>query len=562
MSPLELELDEVLKTFLAETEEQLTEMEEALVVLELQPDDGEAIQSIFRSVHTLKGNAASMGYDGAAELAHALEDLLDKVRANTVFISASVVTVLLRAIDALRFLVPAASEGRSETAPGQSELIADIGRLCAAPSPTAATSIANVEGTTPRAATGSHHHTLRVDLNRLDRMLDLSGEIAVGQGRLAQALRLAGEEAKDAHRDMNRLFMELQAEVLRARMVPLGPTFRQQIRTVRDAAQAAAKMVRLEIEGGEVEVDTSLVEQLRGPLTHMIRNAIDHGIELPQLRAEHGKDPRGRITLRARHESGGVVIELADDGAGLNRGRIEATAKARGVVASPEALDDSEITRLIFEPGFSTSESVTELSGRGIGMDVVRKNVEALRGSIEVRSVAGQGTTFSIRVPLTVAIIQGFLVESADETYVIPLAAVAECVDLPPGGDPEARAAVINLRGEPLPFLRLRQVFGLSGESASRESLVVVAHGGFRAALAVDLLVGESQLVIKPKDRLLRDLPGIAGSTILGTGRVAFILDVPALLDSARKDSLATPHDRSRIQDSSPRRLGHSMTKV
>jgi|CXWL01.1.fsa_nt_gi two-component system chemotaxis sensor kinase CheA len=538
MSQLDFELDEVLKTFLAETEEQLAEMEEALVVLELQPDDGAAIQSIFRSVHTLKGNAASMGYDGVAELAHALEDLLDKVRANTVFISASVVTVLLRAIDALRFLVPAASEGRAETAPGQSELIADIGRLCGAQSPAAAaTPAANVEGASPKAASGSHHQTLRVDLNRLDRMLDLSGEIAVGQGRLAQALRLAGEDAKDAHRDLNRLFMELQEEVLRARMVPLGPTFRQQIRTVRDAAQAAAKMVRLEIEGGEVEVDTTLVEQLRGPLTHMIRNAIDHGIELPQVRAERGKDPRGRITLRARHESGGVVIELADDGAGLNRGRIEATAKARGVVASPEDLNDSEITRLIFEPGFSTCESVTELSGRGIGMDVVRKNVEALRGSIDVRSVAGEGTTFSIRVPLTVAIIQGFLVESADETYVIPLAAVAECVDLPQGGDTEARSAVINLRGEPVPFLRLRQAFGLSGKRASRESLVVVAHGGFRAALAVDTLVGESQVVIKPKDRLLRNLPGIAGSTILGTGRVAFILDVPALLDSARQHS-------------------------
>jgi two-component system chemotaxis sensor kinase CheA len=193
--------------------------------------------------------------------------------------------------------------------------------------------------------------------------------------------------------------------------------------------------------------------------------------------------------------------------------------------------------RLVFEPAFSTSDTETELSGRGIGMDVVRRNVEALRGTIDVRSTAGQGTVFSIRVPLTVAIIQGFLVESGEETYVIPLEAVAECIDLPEGGETEAETAVIDLRGEPVPYLRLRQTFGHAGRPSSRESLVVVTHAGRRAALAVDTLVGESQVVIKPFSRLLRGLPGLAGSTILGSGRVALILDVPALLNAARGDS-------------------------
>jgi len=541
MPTLEVEIDEVLKTFLAETDEQLAEMEEALIALETRPDDDEAIQSIFRAAHTLKGNAASMGYGGVAEIAHAVEDLLDRLRNHSLEVSGRVVTALLKGIDALRFLVPEITAGRLESHPAQAELVADLAAACGTRIPQPSVPHLSLEDAVTPAAPAATHRTLRVDLGRLDRMLDLSGEIAVAQGRLAQLLRDAGitngTDVLDAQRDANRIFMDLQEEILRARMVPLGPTFRQQIRTVRDAAQAAGKLVRLQIEGEDVEVDTTLVEQLRGPITHMVRNAVDHGIELPAARAARGKDRVGCVTLRARHEAGGVVIELADDGAGLDRQRIAVKAKANGLTANPEAMPEQDLLRLVFEPGFSTSESVTELSGRGIGMDVVRRNVEALRGSVDVRNFPGQGATFSIRVPLTVAIIQGFLVESADETYVIPLEAVAECMDLPSGGDPEALSAVIHLRGEPVPYLRLRQTFGLSGAPVSRESLVVVSHAGRRAALAVDTLIGESQVVIKPFDRLLRDLPGVAGSTILGTGRVALILDISALLDSARKES-------------------------
>jgi two-component system chemotaxis sensor kinase CheA len=539
MPALEYDLDEVLTTFLAETEEQFTEMEEALVALESQPDDAGAVQTIFRAAHTLKGNAASMGYGAVAEIAHAAEDLLDRLRANTIVLNGPMVTALLRAIDALRFLVPEIAAGRLETHPSQREVIQDLVAAAGASlAPTPA--VVGAEEVVAPIAHGAAHRTLRVDLGRLDRMLDLSGEIAVAQGRLAQMLKDAGiangGDVLEAQRDANRIFMDLQEEILRARMVPLGPTFRQQIRTVRDAAYAAGKNVRLEIEGEDVEVDTTIVEQLRGPITHMIRNSVDHGIEAPEVRTARGKNARGCITLRARHEAGGVVIELKDDGAGLDRARIAAKAKERGLVANPEALDEREVVRLVFEPGFSTSDTVTELSGRGIGMDVVRRNVEALRGSIDVKSVDGEGATFSIRVPLTVAIIQGFLVESAEETYVIPLEAVAECVDLPETDQSQAETAVVNLRGEPVPYLRLRQTFGLGGRPISRESLVVVTHAGRRAALAVDTLVGESQVVIKPFDRTLRNMPGLAGSTILGSGRVALILDVPALLNSAQNE--------------------------
>jgi two-component system chemotaxis sensor kinase CheA len=534
------DLNEVLATFLAETEEQFAEMEEALVTLEAHPDDDEAVQSIFRAAHTLKGNAASMGYGGVAEIAHALEDLLEGLRGHSVAVTPQVVTALLRAIDALRFLMPEIAAGRLESHPAQSEIIDELAAAGGAMAP-APSSSSGLDEIVASPTPGSAHRTLRVDLRRLDRMLDLSGEIAVAQGRLTQMLRDAGlangVDVLEVQRDANRIFMDLQEEILRARMVPLGPTFRQQMRTVRDAAQAASKVVGLDIDGEDVEVDTALVEQLRGPLTHMIRNAVDHGIETPEDRVAKGKPARGRLTLRARHESGGVVIELQDDGRGLDRARIAAKAKAIGLTANPEAMEDRDLDRLVFEPGFSTSETVTELSGRGIGMDVVRRNVEALRGSVDVRSTPGAGTVFSIRVPLTVAIIPGFLVEAGDETYVIPLEAVAECVDLPADGDTSAHSSVINLRGEPVPYIRLRQTFGLPAADASRESLVVVTHNGRRAAIAVDALLGESQVVIKPFSRLLRDLHGLAGSTILGSGRVALILDVPALLDSAQTES-------------------------
>lgn len=537
MQTIDIEIDEVLKTFLAETEEQLSEIEEALVALEQQPDDGEAIQSIFRAAHTLKGNAASLGFPGVAELAHSLEDLLDRIRTNAIPVGGPVVTLLLRAVDALRFLVPAAAEGQAETHPGQKELLADIAAICGALAPGRGVLPTGFDDdTVTHAIIGPNHQTLRVDLGRLDRMLDLSGEIAVAQGRLAQVLRGCSEEILEAHRDANRIFMELQEEILRARMVPLGPTFRQQTRTVRDAAQAAQKQVRLEIEGGDVEVDATLVESLRGPITHMVRNAIDHGIESPAVRAALGKDPRGRIRLKARHESGGVVIELEDDGAGLDKNRIAAKARETGLAAHPEAMTEQELLRLVFEPGFSTSDTVTELSGRGIGMDVVRKNVEALRGSVDLRSVAGQGATFSIKVPLTVAIIQGFIFEVGEETYVIRLDAIAECVDLPESKGRRERTGVLNLRGEVVPFIRLRQVFGLLGQEEARESLIVVKDKERSVALAVDSLVGESQIVIKPFNGALRDLPGLAGSTILGSGRVALILDVPALLEAARTE--------------------------
>ncbi len=289
-------------------------------------------------------------------------------------------------------------------------------------------------------------------------MLNLTGEIAVARERLAGLLEETDhakqlEDILEAHRAADRLFMDLQEEVMKIRMVPLGPTFRQFVRTVRDVATAQGKLAYVELAGEDVDVDMNVIEHLRDPLTHIVRNAVDHGIEEPERRRELGKDQRGRLSLQAWHEGGSIVIKVQDDGAGLERSKVIERARAMGYTADFDKLNDHELFRLILEPGFSTASEVTEFSGRGVGMDVVRRNVEALRGVISIESRAGVGTTITIRLPLTLAIIRGFAVGVNEETYIMPLDAVIECIELPRDGSEEfASRGVINLRGQALPY--------------------------------------------------------------------------------------------------------------
>jgi two-component system chemotaxis sensor kinase CheA len=338
----------------------------------------------------------------------------------------------------------------------------------------------------------------------------------------------------EAHRQTERLFIDLQESVMRVRMLPVGPMFRQLRRTVRDVALAANKSVELELQGEDAEVDNSVIEQIRDPLTHLIRNAIDHGIEPAETRRTAGKDPTGRLLLRALHDEGGIVIQLSDDGRGLDRERIIARGSELGLVTAGQALSDEQVHELLFQPGFSTAAEVTQISGRGVGMDVVRKNVQALRGTVHLSSEPGRGTVVTIRLPLTLAIIQGFEVGVGEETFVIPLESVVECLDLP-GSERGAQkgTGVVNLRGQPLPFIRLRTLLSLDGPGAARESMVVVQHGAGRAAFVVDALRGENQTVIKPLGNLFEGVPGISGSTILGSGRVGLVLDVPVMMREA-----------------------------
>jgi two-component system chemotaxis sensor kinase CheA len=541
----EFEIDRaaLVAAFVTEAGEVLAGMEQQLLALEANPGDEETIHGLFRAAHTLKGSSSLVAFDEVRDLAHALESLLERVRARTVRVDDALVTLLLRGVDLLRAGVETAAAEQPappEAAAFRARLlrVAEEGTVDAGvvPAPPAAAG-AGTAGGPPAAA-----RTLRVDVAKLDRMLDLAGEIAISRGRLADMLErrtsLSVDEILEAHREADRLYLDLQELVMQARMVPLGPTFQQHLRTVRDLAGSEGKQARLVVQGEDVEVDTRVVELIRDPVLHMVRNAVDHGLERPEERRAAGKPPCGTLTLRAFHEGALVVIQLADDGRGLDRERILRRAVERGLVAEGASLGEQEIYALIFEPGFSTAEQVTEVSGRGVGMDVVRRNVNALRGSVTVESAPGRGTTVSLRVPLTLAIIDGFRVGVGEDVFILPLEAVSECLELPRDCG-RGRTGVLDLRGRPLPFLRLREHFKVGGRSPARENVVVVQHAGAAVGLAVDALLGESQTVIKPLGPMLRGVAGLSGTAILGDGRVALILDVPGLLREALRR--ATP---------------------
>ena len=551
---MDIDLQPVLQMFQAESEEGLCTAEQALVALESRPQDEECLGAVFRVTHTLKGNASSLGFQALTEFAHVLEDILDRLRKRELTATAPLITLLLQAIDALRQMVPDAAWGTEVMRPEHRTLLKRLVQTrsamhgeVAGPGETGpdeeaegdeAVAGERRQGPGRRSGDRPNGGTVRVDIEKLDRMMNLTGEIAVARGRLKQLLAdmpgQVGEAILEVHGEADRLSLDLQELVMKVRMVPLGPLFRQYVRTVRDVAAAHGRQARLIIEGEDVEVDTTVVQHIHDPLTHMIRNALDHGIEAPEVRMRRGKDPCGSVTLRAYREAGSIVIQLADDGAGLDRERILARARTLGRVTDSEGLTDHELHRLVLEPGFSTAPQITDLSGRGVGLDVVRRNVERLRGSVGIESREGEGTTITLRLPLTLAIIAGFVVGVEDETYVIPLDTVVECLELPRGQCPHPDGrGVLGVRGKALPYFRLREVFGLPSSPKGREHVVVVRHDGGHVGLAVDALCGESQTVIKPLGPLFQGLPGIAGSAVLGSGRVALILDVEALVRQA-----------------------------
>ena len=544
MGPHFLDRAELLQIFSAESEENLRDMELAFVQLESSPHDEETLQAIFRAAHTIKGNAAGLGFPALAKFAHGVEDVLDGLRAGAMVLTTPLATILLQSVDALRQLVVAAVRGSDELLPEHLELLEDLmieagGGQSSGADRRETRKERRAEGNRRSDQAGARVQTLRVEIDKLDRMLNLAGELAVARERLAGLLDETDrvrqiEDILEAHRAADRLFMDLQEEVMKIRMVPLGPTFRQFVRTVRDIATAQGKLADVELSGEDVDVDMSVIEHLRDPLTHIVRNAVDHGIEDPEARKVRGKDPRGRLSLQAWHEGGSIVITVQDDGAGLERTKVIERARAMGYSADFDKLVDSELFRLILEPGFSTAPEVTEFSGRGVGMDVVRRNVEALRGVISIDSRAGIGTTITIRLPLTLAIIRGFAVGVDEETYIMPLDAVIECIEFPrDGGEAFASRGVINLRGQALPYVRLRDCFRMGGQPTARENVLVLRYHDQRVGLVVDRLFGENQTVIKPLSRTLGDLPGVSGSAILGNGRVALILEVEGLLREA-----------------------------
>jgi two-component system, chemotaxis family, sensor kinase CheA len=539
--------DLILKSFLAESGEGLGQMEQDILGLESRPEDGELIQSVFRVVHTMKGNACLLELQNLMVFAHALEDLLDAIRNGKLSVEPDIITLLLASLDVLRQMSAAAGQGVDETSQSATDMMARISYYLSSDSKKQANAAEDDSAvlapeTAPvlaGAARKETTRTLRVDVEKLDRLLNLVGEITIARGRMTQLLASKGdttlEEIRDAHSFADALHLELRETILKTRMVPMGLLFRQYARTVRDLAKSHGKMAELQIEGEEVEVDTSIVEHLRDPLLHMVRNAVAHGIEPSTVRTRIGKPQAGTITVRAAHQGSNIRIEVSDDGAGLDRQGIIEAARRRGLAAELDKLSDHDIQQLIFEPGFSTASQVSELSGRGVGMDVVRRNVQALRGSVQITSQPGSGTTVHIQLPLTLAIIEGFAVGIGNETYVIPVDQVAECVKLPEEqNDLGRKEGILQLRDAPLPFLYLKDHFGLAGERSRRQSIVVVQHDANQVGLVVDALHGAMQTVIKPLPAIVKDVPGVSGSAILGSGRVALILDIPGLLRDFR----------------------------
>ncbi|MCC4596728.1 chemotaxis protein CheA [Xanthomonas campestris pv. phormiicola] len=388
------------------------------------------------------------------------------------------------------------------------------------------------------AAARSEGGSIRVDADKLDRMIDLVGELIIAVASTgANAQRTGDAQLLESTSILAGLVEDVRESALQLRMVKIGGTFSRFHRVVHDVARELGKDIVLVVNGEDTELDKSVVEKIADPLTHLVRNAMDHGIEPAELRQARGKPVRGTVRLNAFHDSGSVVIQISDDGGGLNRDRILAKALERGLIEPGRSLSDREVFALIFEPGFSTAEKVTNLSGRGVGMDVVKRNIAALRGSVDISSQQDVGTTISVRLPLTLAIINGFQVGVGKSVFVVPLDVVEECVEFAPN----YQSDYIDLRGGVLPYVRLRSLFGIAGAPPPRESIVVIRQGAQRFGLVVDTLLGEWQTVIKPLAKVFAGVKGISGSSILGSGGVALILDVPSLLSQVEPstDSLA-----------------------
>ena len=369
--------------------------------------------------------------------------------------------------------------------------------------------------------------SIRIDADKLDQLINLVGELIIASaGANLLARKAHNADLQESHSVLSGLVEAVRDSALQLRMVKIGATFTRFQRVVHDVSRELGKDIGLVINGEDTELDKTVVEKIGDPLTHLVRNAIDHGIDPPELRAQRGKPAKGTVRLNAYHDSGSIVIEVSDDGGGLDRERILAKALERGLVEPGKTLSDTEIHNLIFEPGFSTAEKVTNLSGRGVGMDVVKRNIVALRGTVGIHSRPGQGTTVTVRLPLTLAIINGFQVGVGKSVFVVPLDMVDECVEF----SAEQGHDYTDLRGQVLPFIRLRQHFDLPGQASGRENIVVVKHAEQKFGIVVDSLLGEAQTVIKPLSKLFSQVKGISGSSILGSGDVALILDVPTLM--------------------------------
>ena len=532
--------------FQSESREQLSTMNEELLALERAPTAAEPVSAVFRAVHTMKGMSATMGYATVTALAHELESLLDRVRHAEITVDRAVMDALFAAVDALeRAVAIEAAGGSAETtaAPALDQLRA-LARARESPAlPLTTQEFAMPSNTqefavpgAAKAATAKGPRTIRVELQRLDGLTNLSGELLVARGRLTDvAHEIAHPALDEALAQASRLISDLHEEIMASRMVSVGQVFDRFPRLVRDAANALGKEIELTLDGREIELDRSMLDEIGEPIVHLLRNAADHGIERPDVRERAGKSRAGQLTLTVTRERQMVTMRVQDDGRGIDRDQVLVRARSQGLVdATVEALNDEELIRIIARPGFSTAEKITDISGRGVGIDVVLTRVRELGGAVEIRSVPGEGTTVTLRLPVTLAIVRALLARVDGEMYAVPMTHVRETVEL----RHEARRRVqgrevMLLRDEVVPLMHFREVVGLPEARFlsvdGTTQVIVIESDGRRTGLVVDEFAGQQDIVVKGFDGVRDGLALFSGATILADGAPALIVDVSSL---------------------------------
>lgn len=584
--------DPIIAEFIVESREHLSDIENQLLSIEAAGEaiDVELVNTVFRAVHSIKGAAGFLGFSTMGDLAHALENVLNLIREGELLPDSTGTDAMLRAADTLQSMFDdiersnerdisehlrelqaivsgavckeTSPEDGLESRPTETvESVAEQADVGTTPTPAPASPPANASGkesagraTSAPSRPGAAETSIRVSVRLLDHLMNLAGELVLSRNQLLQKVHAPRTaELEPVAATLDQVTSEIQEAIMQTRMQVVGTVFGKFPRIVRDLSRQLGKECRLVVHGAEVELDKSIIEAIGDPLTHLIRNAIDHGIESPQERETKGKPAAGTVVLRAFHQAGKVNITIEDDGAGIDAAKLRDKAVARGLMTAEQAgeMGEREALRLIFHPGFSTADKVTDVSGRGVGMDVVRTNIEKLGGTVDVDTVLGQGTTISIKLPLTLAIVPSLIVDCGDQCFAVPQTNIRELVRVqdnaangarPTGIEHVKGAEVFRLRGRLLPLIRLRDVLGFDGDDrqSRRKStpILVLESGPFHYGLIVDGLRDSEEIVVKPLGRHLKDCRVLAGATILGDGRVAMILDVAGI---ATHRALAMP---------------------
>jgi len=593
---------ELLNDFILESREHLTSIELQLLTLDQDPDNAEAIHAIFRGFHTIKGMAGFLDQDAVRDVAHEVETVLDLARNGQLTITPAVIDRILESKDyltrcmgelessmqtgtlvspapnvvllaAIRSLSAPEAEAAAAGAPpeaaplpetpavlpvdavplprepvvfateGLVELAREVSPQAAEVSVEPSTPPESTEGPRAGADRPTGARSIKVDTTKLDYLVDMVGEMVIAQSLVRHDPDLAIGVKPRLGRNLSQLARitdEVQRTAMSMRMIPVGQLFQKTARLVRDLSRKASKQVDLELFGEDTELDRNIVEDLADPLMHMVRNSVDHGIETPDERTRNGKSPTARVTLKAGHQAGQIVIQVSDDGRGLNQTKILRKAIEKGLVSADAQPSENEIFNLIFHPGFSTADQITDVSGRGVGMDVVRKSVLKLRGRIDVMSRPGEGTTFLLKLPLTLAIIDGLVVGVGGQRYIVPIFAVREMLKPPEESIStlQGRQEMAMVRGSLLPLVRLHQRFGVKPrfENPWDSLLIVSESGGRHFCLMVDELIGKQEVVIKSLGETMANIAGVAGGAILGDGRVGLILDLEGLFGARNSE--------------------------